>query len=303
LKLLSLDEEGKQTEPPARYTEAGLVKELEKRDIGRPSTYASIIQTLLARGYVEKIQKALHPTDTGDVVSSFLEENFANYISDSFTAEMEESLDEIADGKKEYVKILKEFYGPFLKDVKSKEDVEKITNLGDADPSILCPVCGGPMMIKLARNGKFLSCKKFPECAGARKLDGTELEGPKETGEACPKCEKPLIEREGRFGKFIACSNYPKCKFIKKSEEQEEKAKTGVKCIKCAHGEMLERRGRFGLFYSCSNYPDCKYIIKAKPTGNICPLCKELMMEGTKTIPERCSNKTCLNHNPHKLKK
>jgi len=304
LTLKSIESEEKATEPPSRYTEAGLVKELEKRDIGRPSTYASIIKTLEDRNYVEKVNKTLHPTDTGDVVSSFLETYFPKYVSDSFTAEMEQELDDVANGTKEYEKILKDFYTPFTKDVKDKDHIEKITNLGDADPQYTCPICGGPMIIKLARTGKFLSCKRFPDCAGARKIDGSIMEGPKETGEICQKCGKgKLVEREGRFGKFISCANYPKCKFIKTSEEEEAKKKTGVQCPECKKGELMERRGRFGLFYSCSNYPDCKLIIKSKPTGNICPECGALMMEGTKTIPERCSNKKCPNHNPHKLKK
>ena len=300
LKLLNIDSQSKQTEPPGRYTEAGLVKELEKREIGRPSTYASIIKTINDRGYVIKEGKTLHPTDTGDVVSTFLENNFAEYISDSFTAEMENKLDEIAEGKREYEKMLKHFYGPFSKEVEAKDKTtEKLTNLGEADAKFKCPVCKGPMVIKLSKNGKFLSCAKFPECVGARKIDGTEIEGPKETGELCPQCEGKLIEREGRFGKFIACSNYPKCKFIKTSPEEEAKKKTGVKCPEDS-GEIIERRGRFGPFFSCSNYPKCKFAIKARPTGNICNLCGSLMMEGTKTIPERCSNKACENHNPHK---
>ena len=304
LTLVSIESEEKATEPPGRYTEAGLVKELEKRDIGRPSTYASIIKTLEDRGYVEKVNKTLHPTDTGDVVSSFLEEHFPKYVSDSFTAEMEQELDDIANGTKNYEKILKDFYGPFTKDIKTREKIEKITNLGDAEVHLTCPLCDGPMIIKLGKTGKFLSCKQFPDCMGARKIDGSIMEGPKETGEICPKCEKgKLIEREGRFGKFISCANYPKCKFIKTSEEEEAKKKTGVICTECKKGELMERRGRFGLFYSCSNYPDCKLIIKSKPTGNICPECGALMMEGTKTIPERCSNKKCPNHNPHKIKK
>lgn len=302
LKLLEMKSEGKETEPPGRYTEAGLIKELEKRDIGRPSTYASIIKTILERDYVTKENKSLKPTDTGEVVSGFLEENFPKYISDSFTAEMEQELDEIAEGKREYVKTLKDFYGPFSKDVKSKEKLEKATNLGDADENIKCPKCGGKMIIKLGRTGKFLSCAKFPECDGARTIDGKELEGPKETGEECPECKGKLVERDGRFGRFVACGNYPKCKFIKKSAEEEARTKTGIKCPKCQDGEMSERRGRFGIFYSCSNYPKCKYAIKAKPTGNICDLCGSLVMQGTKTIPERCSDKTCPNHNPHKNK-
>lgn len=316
LKLVDIESVGKETEPPGRYTEAGLVKELEKREIGRPSTYATIIKTIIDRGYVEKINKSLHPTDTGDVVSTFLEKNFAEYISDGFTAEMENNLDGIAEGKTDYERLLKNFYGPFLKDVKAKsKSTEKITNLGDADPNIKCPVCGKQMVIKLAKNGKFLSCSDFPKCLGARKLDGSIMEGPKETGEVCPKCNAEhggkLIEREGRFGKFIACSRYPKCKYIKKSPEEEAKGKTGVKCPECLAtrdlskgdktGEITERRGRFGPFFSCSNYPTCKFAIKARPTGAICQMCGSLMMEGTKTIPERCSNKSCRNHNPHKL--
>jgi len=309
LTLLSLSDEAKFTEPPPRYSEAGLVKELEKRGIGRPSTYASIIKTILDRGYVLKEGKALRPTDTGEVVSTFLEEHFMNYISDSFTAEMEDELDDIANGTREYAKTLKAFYGPFSKVVKSKEKVDKLTTLGEADPQIKCPKCNGPMIIKLARNGKFLSCKNYPECTGARTIDGVELAGPRDTGELCPKCGKAnLVERDGRFGRFIACGSYPKCKFIKKDEATALLNATGVPCPVCKKGFMTERRGRFGIFYSCTNYPDCKNAIKAKPTGNFCThkrtdgtTCGALMMEGTKTIPERCSDKTCPNHNPHKL--
>ncbi|MEK7555537.1 MAG: type I DNA topoisomerase [Patescibacteria group bacterium] len=306
LKLNNIESQGKQTEPPPRYTEAGLVKELEKREIGRPSTYASIIKTIVDRGYVEKIGRALCPTDTGEVVSDFLEKNFAKYISDSFTAEMENELDEIAEGKRKYEKMLGDFYKPFSKEVKEKEKTaEKITNLGEAGEEHKCLVCDGSMVIKLSRTGKFLSCKKFPKCVGSRKIDGSEMEGPKETGELCPECKTgKLMEREGRFGKFIACGNYPKCRFIKKSAEEEAKAKTGVKCLKCAPpaggGEIVERRGKFGPFYSCSGYPKCDFIMKSRPTGKICDSCGSLMMDGSKTIPERCSNKTCLNHNPHK---
>ena len=313
LKLLNLIKEEKFTEPPNRYSEAGLIKELEARDIGRPSTYASIMKTLEDREYVKKEGKTLFPTDVGEVVSDFLEKHFMKYISDSFTAEMEDELDEISRGEREYEKTLKDFYGPFLKDVKSKEKLEKATNLGDAPENIKCPKCGGKMIIKLSRAGKFYSCIKYPDCDGALKLDGTKLEGPKETGEMCPECgEKKgksgggkLIIRERRdgTGTFISCSRYPKCKFIKKDEAEEARKRTGVICPLCKKGDISERRGRFGIFYSCSNYPDCKYAIKAKPTGKICPKCDSLMMEGTKTIGERCSNKSCPNHNPHKILK
>ena len=299
LTLTQMQTEEKQTQPPPRYTEAGLVKELEKRGIGRPSTYASIIETLADRGYVTKENRSLCPTDTGEVVSTFLEKNFGNYISDTFTAEMEDELDDIAVGKREYKKTLSDFYKPFSKDVKAtSKSAEKITNLGDADPQFKCPICGGPMVIKLSKTGKFLSCKKFPECTGARTIDGKELEGPKETGELCPKCGGKLVERDGRFGRFVACSNYPKCKYVKKSAEEEEKAKTGIKCPDCKSGDIVERRGRFGPFFSCSNYPKCHFAMKARPTGNNCKLCGSLMMEGTKTIPERCSNKNCTMYQP-----
>ena len=323
LKLLGLSSEEKFTEPPERYSEAGLIKELEQRGIGRPSTYASIMRTIEERGYIKKESKTLFPTDVGEVVSDFLEKHFANYISDTFTAEMEDELDEISRGEREYEKTLKDFYIPFSKDIKSKEKLEKATNLGDAPKTIKCPKCGSLMIIKLARGGKFYSCSKYPDCDGALMLDGKELEGPKETGEVCPLCgDLPSSETSARRGKkekehgklvikerrdgsgtFIACSRYPKCKFIKKDEAEEARKRTGVTCPLCKKGDISERRGRFGIFYSCSNYPDCKFAIKAKPTGRTCEKCGSLMMEGTKTIPERCSNKSCPMHNPHKIKK
>ena len=313
LKLLDLIKEEKFTEPPSRYSEAGLIKELENRGIGRPSTYASIMRTIEERGYVNKEGKTLFPTDVGEVVSDFLENNFPNYISDTFTAEMEDELDEISRGEREYEKTLRDFYEPFSKDVKSKEKLEKATNLGAAPSHIKCPKCGNSMIIKLSRAGKFYSCSKYPDCNGALMLDGTELKGPKETGEKCPECgdkkgksgggKLVILERRDGTGTFISCSRYPKCKFIKNDEADEAKKKTGVLCPLCKTGDISERRGRFGIFYSCSNYPKCKFAIKAKPTGNICKECGSLMMEGTKTIPERCSNKTCPMHNPHKIKK
>jgi DNA topoisomerase-1 len=304
LTLTDISDEQKQTQPPGRYSEAGLVKELERRGIGRPSTYASIIKTLYDRGYVEREARSLRPTDTGDVVSSFLEDQFASYISDSFTAEMEDELDEIAEGRREYTSTLRDFYTPFAADIAARQNTPKITTLGDAPPGNACPVCGSTMIIKLGRSGKFLSCSRWPECNGMRGMDGAIRESPRETGESCPECgEGKLIERDGKYGKFIACNRYPKCKYIKKDENsQNNDGQTGVACPVCKTGQMVGRRGRFGVFYSCSNYPACKYAIKARPTGAVCPLCNSLMMEGTKTIPERCSNKECPNHNPHKTK-
>ncbi|MFZ3032090.1 MAG: type I DNA topoisomerase [Candidatus Moraniibacteriota bacterium] len=303
LDLKKIESETKETEPPHRYTEAGLVKELEKRGIGRPSTYAAIVKTIQDRGYVEKEGKSLRVTDTGIVVDDFLFLHFEDIVGEAFTADMEDKLDDIADGKRDYTKTLTDFYGPFSKKVKSKDKIDKVTNMGDAPEGTLCPKCGGKMVIKLARNGKFFSCARFPECDGALTEEGKIVEPPKETGEACPDCKNgKLVERDGKYGKFISCSNFPKCKHIKQSPNNIQPT-TGVKCPLCKDGEMSERRGRFGLFYSCTNYPKCKNAIKAKPTGAICPMCRSLMMEGTKTIPERCSNKACPNHNPHKLGK
>lgn len=313
LKLLNLESMEKYTEPPGRYSEAGLIKELEARGIGRPSTYASIMRTLEDRAYIKKENKTLFPTDTGEVVSDFLEKNFAEYISDTFTAEMEDELDEISRGEREYVKTLRDFYIPFQKEIKEKDKLAKATDLGDAPEDIKCPKCGNKMIIKLSRAGKFYSCANYPECSGALMLDGTELQGPKEIGELCPLCGDKkgksgggkLIIRERRDGSgtFISCSRYPKCKFVKQDEEEIKRKTTDVLCPVCKKANMMERRGRFGIFYSCANYPDCKNAIKAKPTGNICTLCGSLMMEGTKTIPERCSNKACPMHNPHKMMK
>ena len=202
LHLEDLISEAKQTEPPNRYTEAGLVKELEKRGIGRPSTYASIMKTLADRGYVTKNGKTLFPTDTGDVVSTFIENNFKNYVSDTFTAEMEDKLDQIAEGKREYLKTLKDFYGPFSKEVSSKEDIPKLTNLGDVSPEFICPKCGAAMIMKLGKNGKFMSCSRFPECAGARTAQGSIIEPEKPIG-TYPESGLPIFVFNGRFGSYL----------------------------------------------------------------------------------------------------
>ncbi len=202
LDLIDIRSEEKHTEPPPRYTEAGLVKELEKRDIGRPSTYASIIDTIVKRGYVEKDGKSLKPTETGDVVSTFLETHFGSYISDSFTAEMENELDEIAHGKRDYVKTLREFYTPFKKEVKSKDKLDKLTTLGEADPSLKCPKCGSGMVRKLSRMGTFLSCSRYPDCDGALTAEGKEIPKDEPIGND-PTTGLPIFVRIGRFGPYV----------------------------------------------------------------------------------------------------
>lgn len=216
LNLKDIASEEKATQPPGRYSEAGLIKELEKRGIGRPSTYASIIRTIEERGYVEKENKALKPTDTGDVVSTFLETNFMHYINDSFTAEMEDSLDDIANGDKEYRATLTKFYIPFLKEIKIMEKEAKITNLGDADPKFRCPKCGSDMIIKLGRNGKFISCSKYPDCDGALMLDGTEIKKDEPIG-VDPTTNLPIFVLVGKYGPYVQLGAYePKVKKVPK---------------------------------------------------------------------------------------
>ncbi|MDP1625177.1 MAG: type I DNA topoisomerase [bacterium] len=202
LSLVDIVATQKFTEPPSRYSEAGLVKELESRGIGRPSTYASIIKTLEDREYVTKEGRSLKPTDTGMVVSSFLEDNFGQYISDTFTAEMEDKLDAIADGSMGYEKTLADFYKPFSKEVKAKEKLDKATTLGEADPSMKCPKCGGSMIIKLGRSGKFLSCAKYPDCDGALMLDGTEMPKDKVIG-VHPAHNVPITLKSGKYGPYV----------------------------------------------------------------------------------------------------
>jgi len=232
--------EAKQTTPPNRYSEAGLIKELEKRGIGRPSTYASTINTLVEREYVTKEGRTLLPTDTGDVVSSFVEEHFGTYISDDFTADMESKLDEIAQGNRKYIPVLSEFYTPFHKQVTSKEDIKKLTNLGEADTKYRCPKCKTPMVIKLGRGGKFLSCSNFPDCDGALTIDGKESKSTEPIG-THPIEKKPIYVMNGRFGPYVQLGESPiipkKTTFPKghkKTETEKELVKKENEAVKTA---------------------------------------------------------------------
>lgn len=249
LTVTEVSAEEKQTTPPPRYTEAGLVKELEKRGIGRPSTYASIMRTLDVRGYVVKEGRSLKPTDTGDVVSTFLEENFPTYISDTFTAEMEDELDEIADGKREYAKTLKDFYGPFLKEVKKKDkEAGKLTNIGVAPDEFKCPVCGSGMVFKLSRQGKFMSCERFPECTGARTETGEVISNePSKPIGTHPDTGENIYVLSGRFGPYVQLGEMPEGKGktkkpkLKRASIPKEKDPALVTIEEAAHYLSLPR--------------------------------------------------------------
>lgn len=236
IKVIELGSLEKQTEPPNRYSEAGLVKELEARGIGRPSTYASIIRTIEERGYVEKINRSLKPTDTGEVVSSFLEENFMEYIGDDFTAEMENELDEIADGTRGYTKTLKDFYGPFTKHIKEKDKMDKLTTLGIADPKYKCPKCGKEMVIKLGRGGKFLSCATYPDCDGALTIDGVEIKKDEPIA-IDPESGLPIFVLTGRFGPYVQIGEV-----VKKKTAKKKVAKKTTKKKKIVSDEVIEEK-------------------------------------------------------------
>ncbi len=211
LSLIDIRFVEKQTQPPSRYTEAGLIKELERRGIGRPSTYASIMNTIIVRGYVDKDGRTLRPTDTGDVVSTFLEANFEEYISDTFTSEMEDKLDDIARGERDYKKTLKEFYTPFHKDVLAKDKIDKLTTLGDAPKEFPCPLCGSEMVVKLGRSGKFLSCARFPDCLGSRLIDGSEIKADEPIG-MHPDSGLPIFVLNGKYGPYVQAGTTPEKK-------------------------------------------------------------------------------------------
>ncbi|HKM19617.1 MAG TPA: type I DNA topoisomerase [Candidatus Dojkabacteria bacterium] len=252
--------EQKFTQPPARYTEASLIKKLEQLGVGRPSTYATIISTILARGYVLKEEKALLPSDVGRLVTNFLRNNFARLVDYAYTAEVEDSLDAISLGKKEYVPVIDKEYKMLVEGIeKAEKEVKKedVVILGKSEEK--CPECGAEMVIRVGRYGKFLSCSKFPECKGMRDLAGNmeSLDFDKYAKpEKCPKCGSGLVLKFGKYGQFWACEKYPECKGVVSLLLKE-------KCPECGH-HLVERRSKWGRkFIGCSNYPDCKYIKNA----------------------------------------
>ncbi|MEN8801098.1 MAG: type I DNA topoisomerase [Thiogranum sp.] len=292
VQLIKIRPEQHFTEPPPRYSEASLVKTLEEHGIGRPSTYATIISTLQQREYVTLEKKRFQPTDVGRIVSKFLTNHFTRYVDYDFTARLEDELDEVSRGEKEWVPLMREFWYPFKELVKDKEEsvsrAEVTTEALDED----CPKCGKKLNIRLGRRGRFVGCSGFPDCDYTRNLDedGEEAEPEIVEGRQCPECNSQLIIRSGRYGKFIGCSAYPNCKYI---EPLEKPTDTGVSCPKCNKGSMLKRKSRRGkIFYSCSTYPDCDYAVWNEPVDGPCPDCNWPILT-IKTTKKRGTERVC----------
>ncbi len=284
------------TEPAPRFSEASLVKSLEEFGIGRPSTYSAIISTLQQREYVILEKKRFIPTDVGRVVNKLLTEHFKLYIDYDFTAKLEDQLDEIARGEKEWIPLMNRFWSKFksLVDEKMKsvqrEDLHE--TLDEA-----CPKCSKPLNKRLGRRGHFIGCTGYPDCDYTRNLDGEEYTPAKPEiveGRECPKCSSALVIKQGH-SKFIGCSNYPKCKFI---ESLEKPVDTGIACPECGKANLIQKKSRYGsIFYSCASYPTCKYAIPSEPLVESCPECDWpiLMLKTTKRYGTQkiCPQKTC----------
>lgn len=262
------------TEPPPRYSEASLVKALEEFDIGRPSTYASIIHTLQEREYVIVDKKRFLPTDVGRIVSHFLTDYFTRYVDYKFTAQLEDTLDAIARGEKEWIPVLEDFWQPFIQQINT---IDEQVQRKDVTTELLedkCPKCEKPLAIRLGKRGRFIGCTGYPECDYTQDLGSQAGDKPATEvveGRTCPECKGELHIKTGRYGRFIGCSNYPECKFI---EPLEKPADTGVTCPKCHDVTILKRKSRKGkIFYSCGAYPKCDYALWNEPLDKQCPKC------------------------------
>ena len=281
------------TEPPPRYSEASLVKALEEHGIGRPSTYASIISTLQNREYVTLENKRFKPTDVGRIVNKFLTEHFTKYVDYNFTAHLEDDLDAVSRGEKDWIPLMAEFWKPFSKLIHEKEETVQRKDVTQEALDEKCPECGGQLSIRLGRNGRFIGCTNYPECSYTRNLndDNTESAAPEIVeGRSCPKCGSDLVIKTGRYGKFIGCSGYPKCRHI---EPLEKPLDTGVECPQCHKGNILKRKSRYGkIFYSCSEYPKCDYALWNAPVPGPCPACNWPILT-LKTTKRRGTEKVC----------
>lgn len=261
------------TKPPERFTEASLIKKLESLGIGRPSTYAPTITLLQNRNYVEVKEKKLHPTEIAFTVIEILEKHFPNIVDANFTANMEEMLDNIASGSKNWQEMLKEFYYPFMELIQKGE--KEIPSQKISKPiGELCPECGAPLVIRKGRFGEFIACSSYPKCKYTRAIEEKE----QKVDVKCDKCGADMVIKRGKRGEFLACSNYPECKNTKPLNPPE--VLEDVKCIECG-GDIIKRKGPRGEFFGCSNYPECKFISKYRPVNKKCSECGYLMAKRT----------------------
>ena len=265
------------SQPPPRYSEATLIKELEQRGIGRPSTYAPNVETITKdHGYVEIKDRRLYPSPIGEAVNTIMVEHFKVISDDDYTATLEKRLDEVENGSQEWVPVVSDFYGPLQQMLTAAEEATP------ADTDEVCPLCNeGHLVRKASRYGPFMGCSRYPKCKFRRALtpDG-ELPQPKLLEEKCPDCGRPLQLRTGRYGEFTGCSGYPECKYIKRDAAQSEAKPTGETCPQCGEGQLVERTGRFGPFVACSRYPECKYRANIGKDGKL--------REGPKVLDEPC---------------
>jgi len=285
-KLVVVDLKAEQhfTKPPARYTEAGLVKALEKEGIGRPSTYASIISTVQDRGYVEQREKKFFATDLGEIVTDKLDEYFPRIMDIAFTRFMEEQLDKIEEQHLDWLGVLQEFYGPFKENLETAQNEMKHAKAEVTPSEYECPECGKQLVYRFGKNGKFLSCSAYPDCKFACPCDkeGKMVEE-RVSEHKCPECGKPMIHKNGRFGPFLGCSDYPNCKTTLRLDKEGNvmppkppPEPTGVKCHKCKEGELVIRQSKKGPFMGCGRFPKCRTIVSIKQLEHL----KQLQSEG-----------------------
>jgi DNA topoisomerase-1 len=270
IDIQSITPEQHFTEPPARYSEASLIKKLESEGIGRPSTYAPTISTLQARNYIEIEKRSIIPTEIAFTVTEMLETHFEEIVDASFTATMEETLDEISESGKSWHKILLDFYYPFIEKIEAGK--ANIVSLKMAKPlGRNCPQCGSELLLRSGRFGEFIACSGFPKCKYTEQTEENQKENPvtpdEVSEEICDKCGSAMVVKNGRNGKFLACSGYPKCKNTKTLNQETKFSE--VPCPECG-GKLLWRQSRRGAFWGCEHYPKCKFISKFEPSDKKC---------------------------------
>lgn len=301
LRLLSLEPHQHFTQPPPRFTQATLIKELDEKGIGRPSTYAQILSNVLEREYVAVDEKkCLVPTELGFLVTDLLVHSFPDILNVKFTAGMEDILDKVEEGKEDWLKVMKRFYASFSRDLRKAESQMRDVKRQEVPTEIPCEKCGAMMVVKWGRNGEFLACPRYPECKSTknftRRANGdVQVVEEAEVDETCQVCARPMQLRWGRYGRFLGCSGYPECKNIRSLEKPVD---LGISCPQCREGRLQEKKSRRGkLFYGCSRYPDCGFATWDRPVAKPCPQCGEPILlekiaKRSGTV-RRCHKKEC----------